>query len=47
MFLKKDRALILVHYPGFENLKEYYKYHFENFYIRLSTLTDLIGKLGV
>jgi hypothetical protein len=47
MFLKKDRALILVHYPSFENLKEYYKYHFENFYIRLSTLTDLIGKLGV
>ena len=47
MFLKKDRALILEHYPNFENQKEYYTYHFENYYIRLLTLADIIGKLGV
>lgn len=47
MFLKKDRTLILEHYPKFENQKEYYTYHFENYYIRLLTLPDIIGKLGV
>jgi len=46
MFLKKDRALILDHYPDFENQKEYYTYHFENYYIRLLSLNDIIGKLG-
>jgi len=46
MFLKKDRVLILEHYPDFENQKEYYTYHFENYYIRLLSLTDIIGKLG-
>jgi hypothetical protein len=47
MFLKKDRTLILEHYPNFENQKEYYTYHFENYFIRLLTLTDIIGKIGV
>jgi len=47
MFLKKDRTLILEHYPNFEKQEEYYTYHFENYYIRLITLTDIVGKLGV
>jgi len=47
MFLKKDRALILEHYPYFENQKGYYTYHFENYYIRILTLSDIIGKLGI
>ncbi len=46
-FLKKDRDLILEHYPHFESQEDYYSYFFENYYIRLLTVSDIIGKLGV
>lgn len=46
IFLKKKRELILAHYPEFEEHKKYYNYHFENYYIRLVTLSDIIGRLG-
>jgi len=46
IFLSKDRKLITEHYPELDTQKEYYDYHLENFYIRLATLLDIIGKLG-
>tara|TARA_A100000171_G_scaffold43727_1_gene45970 strand:- start:538 stop:1278 length:741 start_codon:yes stop_codon:yes gene_type:complete len=46
IFLAKDRKLINEHYPDLETQEEYYDYHLENFYIRLATLLDVIGKLG-
>lgn len=46
IFLNKKRDLILEHYPEFESHKKYYNYHFENYYIRLVTLSDIIGRLG-
>lgn len=46
IFLKKERNLILDNYPELENQKAYYNYHFENFYIRLTTLSDILGRLG-
>ncbi len=46
IFLAKDRKLINEHYPDLETQEEYYDYHLENFYIRLVTLLDIIGKLG-
>tara|TARA_B100000780_G_scaffold44907_1_gene27963 strand:+ start:161 stop:901 length:741 start_codon:yes stop_codon:yes gene_type:complete len=46
MFLAKDRKLINEHYIDLETQEEYYDYHLENFYIRLATLLDVIGKLG-
>lgn len=46
IFLAKDRKLINDHYTTLETQKEYYDYHLENFYIRLATLLDVIGKLG-
>jgi hypothetical protein len=46
-FLSKERHLILKHYPDLENQKDYYSYHFENYYIRLVTLSDILGRLGV
>ena len=46
IFLAKDRKLITEHYTDLETQEEYYDYHLENFYIRLSTLLDVIGKLG-
>ncbi len=46
IFLKKDRNLILDNYPELENQKAYYNYHFENYYIRLVTLGDILGRLG-
>jgi len=45
-FLGKKRDVILSDYFFLESQGEYYKYHYENYYIRLSTLLDLIGKLG-
>lgn len=47
MFFNKNRDLILKHYPKLKFQKEYYIYHYENYYIRLITLTDIIGKLGI
>lgn len=46
IFLAKDRKLITEHYTDLETQEEYYDYHLENFYIRLATLLDVIGKLG-
>lgn len=46
IFLSKDRKLITEHYTDIESQEEYYDYHLENFYIRLATLLDVIGKLG-
>ena len=46
VFLAKDRKLISEHYTELETQEEYYDYHLENFYIRLVTLLDIIGKLG-
>jgi len=46
VFLAKDRKLITEHYGDLETQGEYYAYHLENFYIRLATLLDVIGKLG-
>lgn len=45
-FLSKKRDNILIDYPFIESQREYYRYHFENYYIRLLTLLDLVGKLG-
>lgn len=45
-FLNKDRSLILVHYPELKYQEEYYRYHFENLYIRLASILDLIAKIG-
>jgi hypothetical protein len=45
-FLEKERALILKDYPFLESQETYYKYHYENYIIRLVTILDLIGKLG-
>lgn len=46
IFLAKDRKLINVHYTDLKTQEEYYDYHLENFYIRLATLLDVIGKIG-
>lgn len=46
IFLSKDRKLITEHYSELEYQEDYYNYHLENFYIRLATLLDVIGKLG-
>lgn len=46
IFVSKDRKLIKEHYSELETQEEYYDYHLENFYIRLATLLDVIGKLG-
>ena len=46
-FLKiKDRQSIVKLYPSLESQKQYYKYHLENFIIRIITTTDIVGKLG-
>jgi hypothetical protein len=47
LFLKvKDREKLDGIFPELENDEQYYIYHFENYIIRLTTVTDLIGKLG-
>jgi len=46
MFLSKERKLILDHYPDLHSQKAYYNYHFENYYIRLVTLSDILGRFG-
>jgi len=42
----EDRKKIKENYPTLESQEEYYKYHFENYIIRLVTLSDIIGKMG-
>ena len=46
IFLKKDRTTILTEFPELENQEAYFNYHYENYYIRLITISDIIGKLG-
>lgn len=46
-FLHKEREDILEDYSFLNKQEDYYKYHFENFYIRLITLADLCAKIGV
>jgi len=45
-FFKKERKLILEHYPNLKYQETYYNYHFENYFIRIATLNDILGKLG-
>ena len=46
-FLKiEDRELLTKLYPTLESQEQYYKYHLENFIIRIITITDIVGKLG-
>lgn len=46
-FLKiPDRKQITELYPILESQKQYFKYHLENFIIRIITVTDIVGKLG-
>jgi len=42
----EDRRQIRINYPNIESQEEYYKYHFENYIIRLVTLSDIVGKMG-
>lgn len=46
IFLEKDRKLITRHYSKLEYQEEYYNYHLENYYIRLVSLLDILGRLG-
>lgn len=45
-FLGKARSTILEHYPFLDSQETYFKYHYENYFIRLVTILDLVGKLG-
>lgn len=46
-FLKiEDRKSITQLYPTLESQEQYFKYHLENFIIRIITITDIVGKLG-
>lgn len=45
-FLAKDRSNILKHYPFLDSQETYFKYHYENYFIRIITILDLLGKLG-
>ena len=47
IFLRiEDRKQITQLYPNLESQEQYFKYHLENFIIRIITITDIIGKLG-
>ncbi len=42
----EDRKSITQVFPALESQEQYFKYHLENFIIRIITLTDIVGKLG-
>ncbi len=42
----EDRKSITIQFPNLESQEQYFKYHLENFIIRIITLTDIVGKLG-
>lgn len=42
----ENRKAILEIYPTIEAQEKYFKYHLENYIIRVITITDIIGKLG-
>lgn len=46
IFLKIDRNKILENYPEINSQENYFKYHIENYIVRIYTIVDLIGKLG-
>jgi len=46
LFLKINSSKILEYYPHIKTQENYYKYHFENYIFRVTTLLDLTGKLG-
>ncbi|MHA7607880.1 Cthe_2314 family HEPN domain-containing protein [Elizabethkingia meningoseptica] len=46
LFLEIDTKKIKKVFPGLQGDEEYYKYHFENYIIRIISLQDIAGKLG-
>lgn len=47
IFLKiKDKGKITEIYPDIENQEDYFAYHFENYIIRISSVSDVLSKLG-
>ncbi len=46
IFLRINKETVLNIYPELEYQKEYYKYHFENYIIRINSISDILGKLG-
>lgn len=47
IFLRiEDRKVIKQIFPKIESQEQYFKYHLENFIIRIITITDIVGKLG-
>jgi uncharacterized FlaG/YvyC family protein len=46
IFLKIERNKILEIYPEIHSQESYFKYHIENYIIRIYTIVDLVGKLG-
>lgn len=46
VFLQIDTKKIKKVYPLLNADEEYYKYHFENYIIRIIILQDIVGKLG-
>lgn len=46
VFLKIDYKKILEIYSDLPDKKSYYVYHFENYIIRVNTISDLCGKIG-
>ena len=47
MFLRFEKRNELKNiYPELESQEQYYIYHFENYIIRVNTITDVLGKLG-
>ena len=45
-FLSIDVDKISLFFPFLKNEQEYYKYHYENYILRILTVPDLIGKMG-
>ncbi|RKE95226.1 Cthe_2314 family HEPN domain-containing protein [Ichthyenterobacterium magnum] len=45
-FLEKERADIIKHYSFLDSQETYFKYHYENYFIRIITVLDLLGKIG-
>lgn len=45
-FLKIDTDKILDLFPFLQHEEDYYKYHYENYFLRILTIPDLIGKMG-
>ena len=46
IFLEIERDKIIEIYPKINSQEGYFKYHIENYIIRIYTIIDLVGKLG-